>query len=171
MTIKKRFISLFFIDSLILLSSIYACYLFLYPYASVLSNEMLFISTVTLFIAYHSFAWHFGLYRKVWSYASVDELKSIVVAVSLTIFVAMIMQYAYSSQLYIRTLMLSWMLLVFFIGASRISLRILQEGKIKKKAILTSRTMVVGAGQGGRMIARHMKQKSGMGKKSSDLCR
>lgn len=119
---------------------------------------MLFISTVTLFIAYHSFAWHFGLYRKVWSYASVDELKSIVVAVSLTIFVAMIMQYAYSSQLYIRTLMLSWMLLVFFIGASRISLRILQEGKIKKKAILTSRTMVVGAGQGGRMIARHMKQ-------------
>ncbi|KOF11565.1 polysaccharide biosynthesis protein EpsC [Planococcus glaciei] len=158
MTIKKRFISLFFIDSLILLSSIYACYLFLYPYASVLSNEMLFISTVTLFIAYHSFAWHFGLYRKVWSYASVDELKSIVVAVSLTIFVAMIMQYAYSSQLYIRTLMLSWMLLVFFIGASRISLRILQEGKIKKKAILTSRTMVVGAGQGGRMIARHMKQ-------------
>lgn len=54
--------------------------------------------------------------------------------------------------------MLSWMLLVFFIGASRISLRILQEGKIKKKAILTSRTMVVGAGQGGRMIARHMKQ-------------
>ncbi|MBZ5200552.1 polysaccharide biosynthesis protein [Planomicrobium chinense] len=158
MTIKKRFISLFFIDSLILLSSIYACYLFLYPYASVLSNEMLFISTVTLFIAYHSFAWHFGLYRKVWSYASVDELKSIVVAVSLTIFVAMIMQYAYSSQLYIRTLMLSWMLLVFFIGASRISLRILQEGKVKKKAILTSRTMVVGAGQGGRMIARHMKQ-------------
>ncbi|WKA50059.1 nucleoside-diphosphate sugar epimerase/dehydratase [Planococcus liqunii] len=158
MTIKKRFISLFFIDSLILLSSIYACYLFLYPYASVLSNEMLFISTVTLFIAYHSFAWHFGLYRKVWSYASVDELKSIVVAVSLTIFVAMIMQYAYSSQLYIRTLMLSWMLLVFFIGASRISLRILQEGKIKKKAILSSRTMVVGAGQGGRMIARHMKQ-------------
>jgi FlaA1/EpsC-like NDP-sugar epimerase len=158
LTIKKRLISLFFIDSLILLSSIYACYLFLYPYASVLSNEMLFITTVTLFIAYHSFAWHFGLYRKIWSYASVDELKSIVTAISLTIFVAMIMQYAYSSQLYIRTLMLSWMLLIFFIGASRISLRILQDGKVKKKAVLTSRTMVVGAGQGGRMIARQMRQ-------------
>ncbi|MDN7244507.1 polysaccharide biosynthesis protein [Planococcus shenhongbingii] len=164
MTIKKRFISLFFIDSLILLSSIYACYLFLYPYASVLSNEMLFISTVTLFIAYHSFAWHFGLYRKVWSYASVDELKSIVTAVSLTIFVAMIMQYAYSSQLYVRTLMLSWMLLIFFIGTSRISLRILQEEKIKKKAIMTSRTMVIGAGQAGRMIARHMRQNPEWGK-------
>lgn len=145
------------IDSLIILSSIYACYLFLYPYASVLSNEMLFISTVTLFIAWHSFAWHYGLYRKIWAYASVDELKSIVKAVTLTIFVASIMQYAYGEQLYARTLMLSWMLLIFFFGASRISLRLIQEQSIRRKAVLTSRTMVVGAGQAGRMIARHMK--------------
>ncbi|WP_416145089.1 hypothetical protein [Planococcus koreensis] len=114
MTIKKRYLSLFFIDSLIIISSIYACYLFLYPYASVLTNEMLFISTITLFIAWHSFAWHYGLYRKIWAYASIDELKSIVMAVTFTIFVAAVMQYTYSAQLYVRTLMLSWLLLVFF---------------------------------------------------------
>ncbi len=157
MTIKKRFLSLFFIDSLIIISSIYVCYLFLYPFANVLTNEMLFISTVTLFIAWHSFAWHYGLYRKIWAYASVDELKSIVMAVTFTIFVAAVMQYAYSAQLYVRTLMLSWLLLVFFFGASRLSLRLIQEEAVKRKAVLTSRTMVIGAGQAGRMIARHMK--------------
>lgn len=157
MTIKKRYLSLFFIDSLIIISSIYACYLFLYPYASVLTNEMLFISTIALFIAWHSFAWHYGLYRKIWAYASIDELKSIVMAVTFTILVAAVMQYTYSTQLYVRTLMLSWLLLVFFFGASRLSLRLIQEQAIRRKAVLTSRTMVIGAGQAGRMIARHMK--------------
>ncbi|MGI2327525.1 polysaccharide biosynthesis protein [Planococcus sp. YIM B11945] len=158
MTIKKRFISLFIIDSLIILSSIYACYLFLNPYVNVLRNEMLFISALALFIAHHSFAWHYGLYRKAWSYASVDELKSIVKAVCLTMFVASVMQYAYSGNLYVRTLILTWMLLILFIGASRISLRILNERSIKRKHVKASRTMVIGAGQAGRMIVRQMQQ-------------
>ena len=158
MTIKKRYTSLFIIDSLIILSSIYLCYLFLYPFENVLRNEMLLISMVTLFIAHHSFAWHYGLYRKVWTYASIDELKSIVKAVTLTLFVVLIMQYAYSGNLYTRTLILTWMLLVLFLGASRMSLRIYNERSIQRKNVKTSRTLVIGAGQAGRMIVRQMKQ-------------
>src|SRR5690606_18475771 len=98
LTIKKRYISLFIADSLIILSSIYVCYLFLYPTADILTNRILFVSTVALFIAYHSFAWYFGLYRKIWTFASIDELKSIVSTVTLTMFVTSVMQYAYGGQ-------------------------------------------------------------------------
>ncbi|WKA53828.1 polysaccharide biosynthesis protein [Planococcus shixiaomingii] len=164
MTIKKRIISLFFIDSVIILSSIYACYLFLNPFVNVLTDDLLFVSTITLFIAHHSFAWHYGFYRKVWTYASVDELKSIVKAVSLTIFVASIMQFAYSGDLYVRTLILSWMLLILLLGSSRLSLRVFNERSNKRKSIQASRTMVIGAGQAGRMIAQQMKQNPLWGK-------
>ena len=50
---------------------------------------MLLISALTIQIAYHFFAWHYGLYRKAWSYASIGELKSIFKAVTLTIAVVM----------------------------------------------------------------------------------
>lgn len=158
MTIKKRYLLLFTIDSLILLSSIFLCFLFLYPYENVFSNEILLISMTTLFIGYHSFAWHYGLYRKMWIYASIEELKSVVKAVTFTLFVTMVMQLAYSGHLYTRTLILTWMLLILLLGASRMSLRIYNEWSIQRKTTDKSRTLVVGAGQAGRMIVRQMQQ-------------
>lgn len=158
LTIKKRYLLLFTIDSLILLSSIFLCFLFLYPYESVFSNEILLISTTTLFIGYHSFAWHYSLYKKMWIYASIEELKSVVKAVSFTLFVAMIMQFIYSGHLYTRTLMLTWMLLILLLGASRMSLRIYNDWMTNREKTDKSRTLVVGAGQAGRMIVRQMQQ-------------
>ncbi|WP_372868896.1 polysaccharide biosynthesis protein [Planomicrobium okeanokoites] len=158
MTIKKRYLLLFTIDSLILLSSIFLCFLFLYPYENVFSNEILLISMTTLFIGYHSFAWHYGLYKKMWIYASIEELKSVVKAVSFTLFATMIMQLIYSGHLYTRTLMLTWMLLILLLGASRMSLRIYNDWITNREKTDKSRTMVVGAGQAGRMIVRQMQQ-------------
>ncbi len=158
LTIKKRYLLLFTIDSLILLSSIFLCFLFLYPYENVFSNEILLISMTTLFIGYHSFAWHYGLYKKMWIYASIEELKSVVKAVSFTLFATMIMQLIYSGHLYTRTLMLTWMLLILLLGASRMSLRIYNDWITNREKTDKSRTMVVGAGQAGRMIVRQMQQ-------------
>ncbi|XKE93889.1 polysaccharide biosynthesis protein [Metaplanococcus flavidus] len=158
LTIKKRYLLLFTIDSLILLSSIFLCFLFLYPYENVFSNEILLISMTTLFIGYHSFAWHYGLYKKMWIYASIEELKSVVKAVSFTLFATMIMQLIYSGHLYTRTLMLTWMLLILLLGASRMSLRIYNDWITNRETTDKSRTMVVGAGQAGRMIVRQMQQ-------------
>lgn len=158
LTIKKRYLLLFTIDSLILLSSIFLCFLFLYPYENVFSNEILLISMTTLFIGYHSFAWHYGLYKKMWIYASIEELKSVVKAVSFTLFATMIMQLIYSGHLYTRTLMLTWMLLILLLGASRMSLRIYNDWVTNRETTDKSRTLVVGAGQAGRMIVRQMQQ-------------
>ncbi|WP_033543107.1 polysaccharide biosynthesis protein [Planococcus sp. CAU13] len=158
MGIKKRYILLFTFDSLILLSSIFLCFLFLYPYENVFIDEILLISMTTLFIGYHSFAWHYGLYKKMWIYASIEELKSLVKAITLTLFVTMVMQFMYSGQLYTRTLMLTWMLLILLLGASRISLRLYNDWTMNRKTSDKSRTLVVGAGQAGRMIVRQMQQ-------------
>lgn len=158
LTIKKRYLLLFTIDSLILLSSIFLCFLFLYPYENVFSNDILLISMTTLFIGYHSFAWHYGLYKKMWIYASIEELKSVVKAVSFTLFVTMVMQLAYSGHLYTRTLMLTWMLLILLLGASRMSLRIYNDWSNNQRTADKSCTLVIGAGQAGRMIVRQMQQ-------------
>lgn len=165
MTITKRYTSLFIIDSLIILSATYLCYLFLLPFDNIMSNQLLLFMTVTLFIAHHSFAWHYGLYRKVWAYASVHELKSIVKAVTLTMFVATVMQYIQTGGVFVRILALTWMFLILFLGASRFSLRLYHEREPRKGEGQLSRTIVVGAGEAGRMIVRQMKQNPQWGRK------
>ncbi|MBT2581588.1 nucleoside-diphosphate sugar epimerase/dehydratase [Planococcus sp. ISL-109] len=165
MTITKRYTSLFIIDSLIILSATYLCYLFLLPFDSFMSDKLLLLTTITLFIAHHSFAWHYGLYRKVWAYASVHELKSIVKAVTLTMFVVTVMQFVQTGELFGRILVLTWMFLILFLGASRFSFRIYHEREPKSVESQLSRTLVVGAGEAGRMIVRQMKQNKQWGRK------
>lgn len=82
MTMQKRATLLMLLDSIIVLFSIYAGYFVLHPYFNVFTNDVLVVSSLTIFLAHHFFSWRFGLYRKVWSYASVGELKSIVRAVT-----------------------------------------------------------------------------------------
>lgn len=165
MTIKKRYTSLFIIDSLIILSATYLCYLFLLPFDNFMSDQLLLLTTITLFIAHHSFAWHYGLYRKVWAYASVHELKSIVKAVTLTMFVVTVMQFVQTGELFGRILVLTWMFLILFLGASRFSFRLFHEREPRAGESQLSRTLVVGAGEAGRMIVRQMKQNPQWGRK------
>ena len=130
-----------------------------------MSDQLLLLTTITLFIAHHSFAWHYGLYRKVWAYASVHELKSIVKAVTLTMFVVTVMQFVQTGDLFGRILVLTWMFLILFLGASRFSFRLFHEREPRAGESQLSRTLVVGAGEAGRMIVRQMKQNTQWGRK------
>ena len=89
MTVKKRMTLLFFVDSVIVLFSIYVGYFILHPTINVFANQTLLISAITIQVAHHILAWHYGLYRKAWAYASIGELKLIFKAVTLTIIVVM----------------------------------------------------------------------------------
>ena len=121
MSIKKRMSLLVVVDSIIVFLSIYIGYFILHPYISVFTNKMLLISAITIQIAHHSFAWHYGLYRKAWSYASIGELKSIFKAVTLTIAIVAVVQIALMQDVYVRALGLTWMLHILLIGGSRLS--------------------------------------------------
>lgn len=156
MTLKKRVSLLFIVDSFIVLFSIYIGYFILNPYTNVFMNKTLLISAITIQFAHHFIAWRYGLYRKEWSYASIGELKSIFKAVTWTIIVVMAVQLVLTQNVYIRALLLTWMLHILLIGGSRLSWRLMRDSIIKQNGNATIRTMIVGAGEAGTMIARQV---------------
>ncbi|PIC68037.1 hypothetical protein CSV78_04395 [Sporosarcina sp. P16a] len=156
MTIRKRMTMLIVVDSVIVLYSIYIGYFILTPFVDVFFSKLLLISAVTIQISHHFFAWRFGLYRKAWTYASIGELRSIVVAVSLSILVVAVVQYLLTQNISIRALVITWMLHVLLIGGSRLSWRVAGGRKIKAHDVKMERTIIIGAGQAGIMIARQI---------------
>ena len=165
MSIKKRMSLLVVVDSFIVFLSIYFGYFILHPYISVFTSKMLLISAITIQIAHHSFAWHYGLYRKAWSYASIGELKSIFKAVTLTIAIVAVVQIALMQDVYVRALGLTWMLHILLIGGSRLSWRLFRDTVIHHDDKDAKRTMIVGAGQAGTMIVRQVLQNPASGMK------
>ncbi|MER2091087.1 MAG: hypothetical protein ABS920_15220, partial [Sporosarcina sp.] len=165
MSIKKRMSLLVVVDSFIVFLSIYIGYFILHPYINVFTSKMLLISAITIQIAHHFFAWHYGLYRKAWSYASIGELKSIFKAVTLTIAIVAVVQIAVIQDVYLRALALTWMLHILLIGGSRLSWRLFRDTVINHDDTNAKRTMVVGAGQAGSMIVRQVLQNPASGMK------
>ncbi|ARJ39561.1 hypothetical protein SporoP8_12155 [Sporosarcina ureae] len=156
MTVRKRMTMLIAADSIIVLLSIYIGYFMLHPFTSIIFNKMLLISAITIQIAHHFFAWYYGLYRKAWSYASIGELKSIVKAVTFTILAVVVVQFTLTQDVYARALAITWMLHVLLIGGSRLSWRLVRDVVVRDKSIDMKRTMILGAGQAGTMIARQV---------------
>jgi FlaA1/EpsC-like NDP-sugar epimerase len=101
----------------------------------------------------------FGFYRRVWRYASVDELMLVALAVT-TGLAATYLYSLYSGLLPRSSYIIAWFLLLFLIGGSRLIVRLLdiflsrpiKGGGRKKKAV------IVGAGEAGVMVARELKR-------------
>ncbi|WP_336882093.1 nucleoside-diphosphate sugar epimerase/dehydratase [Priestia koreensis] len=158
MTYKARFSLLIFLDSLIVLGSVYASYFMLYPYFKIFTAETIFISSITLFVTHHIFANSFHLYKKAWEYASIGELRAIFKSVSFSTVVTATVQLIVFQDIYFRTLFITWLLHIIFIGGSRYSWRILRDSYQKKVSrIHYKRTLIIGAGAAGTMIARQLK--------------
>ncbi|QUW21246.1 polysaccharide biosynthesis protein [Sporosarcina sp. Marseille-Q4063] len=156
MSVKKRTTYLVFVDSLIVLFSLYIGFYMLHPTMNIFMSKTLLMSVVTIQVAHHFFAWHYGLYRKAWAYASIGELKSIFKAVTLTIAVVAVVQLVVVQNIYIRALVLTWMLHILLIGGSRLSWRLMRDTVNQHNGDATTRTMIVGAGQAGTMVARQL---------------
>lgn len=155
MAIKKRVSMLVLIDSCIVLFSIFLGYFLLYP-MNPLTNGYLLASSAALLVAHHLLAGYYGLYRKVWEYASISELSGIVKAVTFSIlFVAMI-QYTVRGDVLVRALLITWMLHILLIGGSRLSWRLVRDTFLKTNTNLKKKTLIVGAGKAGSMVARQL---------------
>ncbi len=106
----------------------------------------------------------FGLYRRWWAYASVNELKLIAAAVSAaslltgSVMLALLAFGAVQPGMPRSALGIDWLLSLVFIGGSRFAVRILAEQsplRDKKKA---RRVLIVGAGDAGALVAREMQK-------------
>ncbi|MCM3306978.1 polysaccharide biosynthesis protein [Priestia megaterium] len=142
-------------DSLIVLFSIFIGYYILNPYFSIYSLEMIIISSLTLLISHHVFAFIYRLYHKAWEYASVGELVAIVKAITLSIGTAAIVQFLVNGNTYVRVLFITWLLHMCLIGGSRFSWRMVR-GRFIKSNIETKNALIVGAGSAGTMLVRQL---------------
>jgi FlaA1/EpsC-like NDP-sugar epimerase len=108
----------------------------------------------------------FGLYRRVWSYASIQELKLIAVAVSLaSVPVALIMLALFSFDLFPgfprMALVIDWALSLLSVGGLRLLVRLLAENQravMVKNAHGTRTVLVAGAGDAGALVVREMQR-------------
>lgn len=163
MSYKLRLMLLIIIDSMIVSFSIYMSHFFLNPYA-VTFDDMILLSSIILLIGHHVFSYALGLYRRVWRYASLEELRGIFLVVTLSVLLAAAGQFIIFNSIYERALVVTWMLHILLIGGVRFAWRYMNTyglnlfPKKVKKRDMKNRTLIIGAGSAGRMLARQYKE-------------
>lgn len=158
MTYKSRLTLLILLDSLIVSFAVFVAFWIVYPYSTTPYDYLIIgITAFTLLAFHHLYAVIYNLYNKVWSYASVGELVSIVKAVTFTIGSVAIIQFLINDfVIYRRALLVTWMLHIILIGGSRFIWRVFRDRYISTGEKDKKRTLIVGAGDAGAMIARQL---------------
>ncbi|MBE0670470.1 MAG: polysaccharide biosynthesis protein [Anaerolineales bacterium] len=110
----------------------------------------------------------FGLYRRLWVYASTSELRLITVAVTTaTVLTSGVMLLLINFKLLQpgmprSALGIDWLLSLVLIGGSRFALRILAEQNTGSRDALreTKRALIIGAGDEGALVVRELQKAS-----------
>ncbi len=150
---------------------------------SVLASYVLRLELVVLFPTYLSSAfwmlgiaiavkplvyYFFGIYRRVWRYASIRELVLIVSAVSTaSMIVSTLMIGLFALQVFVgfprSILAIDWLISLFFVGALRFAFRLMAENKstAANGAKWKNRhklVLIIGAGDAGAMVVRELQK-------------
>ena len=118
------------------------------------------ITVIGLIILYFS-----NLYNKMWQYASIGELFSIV-KVSVLINLIFVVYVFFSRTGFPRSvLLINFLVDVFILGASRFGLRLLRERLIgNNQKHITTRVLIVGAGDAAEILIREMNKHNELGR-------
>lgn len=107
--------------------------------------------------SHYFFAYSYKLYKKAWEYASIRELEQIFKAVTFSVILIAVVQYITEQYVYLRILVITWMLYIVLLGSSRLVWRIFRDRYITKN-IGYKRTLIVGAGSAGTMVIRQLQK-------------
>ncbi len=117
-----------------------------------------------------SIYYFFGLYRRLWAYASINELLLIVMAVTVaSMAVSAIMMSLLITRLINfprMVLLIDWLLSLTGIGGFRFSLRLISENRSassKPQARKANKVLVIGAGDAGALVVREMQRNPQLG--------
>ncbi|MFC3884767.1 polysaccharide biosynthesis protein [Bacillus songklensis] len=154
MTYRQRLSFLAFMDSAIVLTAIFFSSFLVNADLHVITVPII-VSSVTLLLGHHFFSFIYKLYKKAWEYASIGELIIIFKVITFSIMVAAAVQLLISQNVHFRLLAVIWMLHMLLIGGSRFTWRMFRDAYMKK-ADNKKRTLIVGAGSAGAMIARQL---------------
>jgi FlaA1/EpsC-like NDP-sugar epimerase len=110
----------------------------------------------------------YGLYRKMWIYASVRELKLIILAVSTaSAAIAAIMLLLFTNRVFTSfprsVLIIDWVISLIFVGGLRFGLRIVFENNKNRQASrqlvdIQKNALIIGAGDMGATVAKEMQK-------------
>jgi FlaA1/EpsC-like NDP-sugar epimerase len=107
----------------------------------------------------------FGMYRRLWLYASIQELRLIIFAVttsSVLVSLIIVLLRAFEVLPYYprSTLPIDWLLTLVLVGGMRFSLRILAEyqSSSPEQRSTARRVLIVGAGDAGALVVREMQK-------------
>ncbi|WP_164667376.1 polysaccharide biosynthesis protein [Virgibacillus doumboii] len=154
MTYRQRLSLFIIIDSCIILTAIFISS-FLVNASIYVITVPLIISCITILLCHYIFSIRYKLYKKIWEYASTKELLIIFKIVTFSILSAVIIQYLYTQEISYRLLAVTWLLHMFLIGGSRFVWRLYRD-TVMNKHDNKIRTLIIGAGSAGTMVARQL---------------
>lgn len=154
MTFRQRLSLFIIIDSCIVLTAIFFSSFLVNADIHVINSPAV-ISLTAILLCHHIFSVKYKLYRKVWEYASVRELLIIFKVVSFSILSAVVLQQVTIQEIFFRLLAVTWLLHMFLIGGSRFVWRMYRD-LIMNRSDNKMRTLIVGAGSAGTMVARQL---------------
>lgn len=154
MTYRQRLSLFIFIDSCIVLTAIFFSR-FLVNGTFDLVTFPIVLSSVVILLSHYFLSFKFHLYKKAWEYASIGELVSILKVITISILIASIVQQLIVQEIQFRLLTVTWLLNMSFIGGSRFCWRMFRDSYLDK-VVNKKRTLIVGAGSAGMMVARQL---------------
>ncbi|MBL8076448.1 MAG: polysaccharide biosynthesis protein [Anaerolineales bacterium] len=108
----------------------------------------------------------FGLYRRLWMYASTNELRQITFAVTAAsvltsgVMILLISLNSIQPGMPRSALGIDWLLSLVLIGGSRFALRLLSEQSHTPRDGKAKRTLIIGAGDAGALVVRELQKSS-----------
>lgn len=115
---------------------------------------------------------YFGLYRRIWQYASVHELKLIVAAVSaasvlVSLSIVSLFTLGAFNGFPRSVLIIDWLLSILLVGGLRFATRLLAENAVAASSTVSNRPMkkglIIGAGDAGALVARELQKNPQLG--------
>jgi FlaA1/EpsC-like NDP-sugar epimerase len=109
--------------------------------------------------------YQFGLYRRLWAYASIQELKLIAIAVTtasiiVTIIVSLVSTLMVTKDFSRLVMVIDWLLSLLAVGGLRFSYRIISESQLTSRQTENrlKRVLIAGAGDAGALVVREMQR-------------
>lgn len=148
---QRKIAILVILDSILVGISAVGSLLFLQPFSTFFEKEYL-ILTITSVILYLLFGSIFKVFTRINRYTNLREINAITADTLCTIIVEYIFSLFAPLFEHRRLLFLQFILMTFFIVATRLVWRLIVELRQRNKAKYTHNILIMGAGEGGRVL-------------------
>jgi FlaA1/EpsC-like NDP-sugar epimerase len=157
--INRRQIFLIFIDAFLVAASLYMSLLLRFDFSLPelylqRYQDLLFAVVIIRLATFYAF----GLYRRLWQFASIEELNAVILAVTTSSFLIYGYTILINQSLPRSSYIISWILNIALIGGVRFYLRLIKRAHTCRAKDAVSRVLIVGAGSSGAIVLNELQR-------------